>query len=62
MNTAIYYESVILEQQINYFILENKYDNQKTAIEESNTKKETPWKKIKEFLIDKLKKSNKDIY
>ena len=51
-----YYESVILEQQLNYFILENKYYNQKTVIEESDTKKETPWKKIKEFLIDKLKK------
>lgn len=52
----VYYQSLILEQQINYFILENKYYNQKTVIEESDTKKETPWKKIKEFLIDKLKK------
>lgn len=51
-----YYESVILEQQLNYFILENKYNGQKTIIEESDTKKETPWKKIKEFLIGKLKK------
>jgi len=24
-----YYESVILEQQLNYFILENKYNDQK---------------------------------
>lgn len=34
-----YYESVILEQQLNYFILENKYNDQKTVIEESDTKK-----------------------
>ena len=29
------YESQILNQQINYYILENKYNNQKTILNES---------------------------
>ena len=38
MNNILYkeiYESQILNQQINYYILENKYDNQKTILNES---------------------------
>ena len=31
----VYYESVILEQQINYYILETKINDQKTILNES---------------------------
>lgn len=34
-----YYESVILEQQLNYFILENKYYNQKRLLKKVILKK-----------------------
>ena len=48
-----YYESLILEQQINYFILENKYNNEKQII--LNESIEDKLKSVKKWLIDRFK-------
>ena len=47
------YESQILNQQINYFILENKYNNQKTILNESISDK---LKSAKEWIKEKIDK------
>lgn len=46
------YESQILNQQINYYILETKYDNQKTILNESDDT--SGLGKIKKFIKEKI--------
>ena len=48
-----YYESLILEQQINYFILENKYNNEKQII--LNESIEDKLKSVKKWIVERFK-------